>query len=94
MKLGKNPLVGLILSASKGESEARYALDGLSNRVLAAEYRTVLPDEAVLTAALEQSQQALVERELLRNDSEEEDNLKPACECSLLSGSGHMGNCN
>ena len=37
MKPGENPPVGLILAASKGESEARYALEGLSNQVLAAE---------------------------------------------------------
>lgn len=62
MKPGENPPVGLILTTSKGESEARYALEGLSNQVLAAEYRTVLPDETVLTAALEQSRQVLAEK--------------------------------
>lgn len=42
---GENPPVGLIMCASKGAALARYALDGLPNKVLAAEYRTVLPDE-------------------------------------------------
>jgi len=51
----------------------RYALEGLSNQVLAAEYRTVLPDEAVLTAALEQSQQELAQRKLQSIDSEAEE---------------------
>jgi len=74
MKPGENPPVGLILTASKGESEVRYALEGLSNQVLAAEYRTVLPDEAVLTAALEQSQQELAQRKLQSIDSEAEEN--------------------
>jgi len=32
-------------SAVKGASEAHYALDNLSNKILAAEYQTVLPDE-------------------------------------------------
>jgi hypothetical protein len=36
MKAGENPPVGLILCAEKGSAEAHYALDNLSNRVLAA----------------------------------------------------------
>ena len=46
MKPGENPPVGLILS------EARYALEGLPNKVLAAEYQTVLPDEKLLAKEL------------------------------------------
>lgn len=65
MKPGENPPVGLILAASKGEAEAHYALEGLSNKVLAAEYQTVLPDEALLTEELRRSQQALVDRDAL-----------------------------
>lgn len=71
MKPGENPPVGLILAASKGEAQARYTLEGLSNQVLAAEYRAVLPDEAVLTEALEQSQRALADR-TLQNDGTED----------------------
>ena len=48
MKPGENPPVGLILCASKGAAEAHYALEGLPNKVLAAEYQTVLPDEKLL----------------------------------------------
>jgi predicted nuclease of restriction endonuclease-like (RecB) superfamily len=40
---GENPPVGLILCAEKGHVMAKYALEGLSNTVLAAEYRTTLP---------------------------------------------------
>jgi hypothetical protein len=43
MKAGENPPVGLILCAEKGAAEAHYALDNLPNKVLAAEYQTVLP---------------------------------------------------
>ena len=43
---GENPPVGLILALEKDEALARYALDGLENKVLAREYRLVLPDEA------------------------------------------------
>jgi len=44
MKPGDNPPAGLILCTGKGAAEARYALDSLGNTVLAADYRTVLPD--------------------------------------------------
>jgi hypothetical protein len=41
-KSGENPPVGLTLCAEKGAAEAHYALDNLPNKVLAAEYRTIL----------------------------------------------------
>jgi predicted nuclease of restriction endonuclease-like (RecB) superfamily len=53
----ENPPVGLILCASKDSSLAKYALEGLNNKVLAAEYKMALPDEKVLAAALEKSRQ-------------------------------------
>jgi hypothetical protein len=56
---GENPPVGLILCASKGTALAHYALEGLPNKVLAAEYKTVLPDEEVLAAELDRTQQRL-----------------------------------
>ena len=52
-RAGENPPVGLILCAQKGEAVARYALEGLSSKILAAEYRTALPAEARIAAALE-----------------------------------------
>jgi len=55
MKPGENPPVGLIICAAKGAAEAHYALEGLPNRVLAAEYRTVLPDEQILAQELERT---------------------------------------
>ena len=48
----ENPPVGLILCARTNAAIARYALDGLPNKVLAAEYHTVLPDEQVLANEL------------------------------------------
>lgn len=62
MKPGENPPVGLILCASKGAAEAHYALDGLPNMVLAAEYRTVLPDEKLIAGELERSRLTLESR--------------------------------
>ncbi|CAB3809686.1 PDDEXK nuclease domain-containing protein [Paraburkholderia fynbosensis] len=49
---GENPPVGLILCARTNAAIARYALDGLPNKVLAAEYHTVLPDEQLLAEEL------------------------------------------
>jgi hypothetical protein len=48
MKEGENPPVGLILCTSKDEDVVRYTLDNLPNKILAAEYKTVLPDEKLL----------------------------------------------
>lgn len=64
MKPGENPPVGLVLCAAKGAAEAHYALEGLSNKVLAAEYQTVLPDEKVLAEELERSRDELEGRRL------------------------------
>ena len=56
---GENPPVGLILCSEKDEALARYALDGLPNNVLAAEYRITLPDETVLAAELDRTRQTM-----------------------------------
>jgi predicted nuclease of restriction endonuclease-like (RecB) superfamily len=64
MHEGENPPVGLILCAGKGAAEARYALDNLPNKVLAAEYQTVLPNEKLIVKELERSRQQLEERRL------------------------------
>ena len=60
---GENPPVGLILCAEKNAAVAHYALEGLPNKVLAAQYRTTLPDERQLTAELERTRRALETRE-------------------------------
>jgi len=62
MKPGENPPVGLILCAEKGAAEAHYALDNLPNKVLAAEYQTVLPDEKLIAEELERSHRELEQR--------------------------------
>ncbi len=62
MKPGENPPVGLILCAEKGAAEAHYALENLPNKVLAAEYQTVLPDEKVIVKELERSRRELEQR--------------------------------
>jgi predicted nuclease of restriction endonuclease-like (RecB) superfamily len=62
MKPDENPPVGLILCAEKGAAEAHYALDNLPNKVLAAEYQTVLPDEKLIAKELERSRLELEQR--------------------------------
>lgn len=55
----ENPPVGLILCAQKNDAVARYALEGLPNKVLAAEYKTTLPDERKLIEEIKRTQQQL-----------------------------------
>jgi predicted nuclease of restriction endonuclease-like (RecB) superfamily len=64
-KSGENPPVGLILCAEKGAAEAHYALDNLPNKVLAAEYQTILPDEKLIAQELERSRRELESRKRL-----------------------------
>jgi predicted nuclease of restriction endonuclease-like (RecB) superfamily len=68
MKSGENPPVGLILCTEKGAAEARYALDNLPNKVLAAEYQTILPDEKLIAEELEKSRRELEARKQLSSD--------------------------
>jgi predicted nuclease of restriction endonuclease-like (RecB) superfamily len=56
---GENPPVGLILCSEKDHAVARYALAGLDNKILSAEYRLALPPEKALIAELEQTRRAL-----------------------------------
>ncbi|HEV2396002.1 MAG TPA: PDDEXK nuclease domain-containing protein [Candidatus Sulfotelmatobacter sp.] len=65
MKPGENPPVGLILCAEKGAAEAHYALDNLPNKVLAAEYQTILPAEKLIATELEKSRRELEARKPL-----------------------------
>jgi predicted nuclease of restriction endonuclease-like (RecB) superfamily len=58
----ENPPVGLILCAQKDAAVAKYALEGLQNKVLAAEYRTALPKEKVFEKELSVSRRKLEER--------------------------------
>ena len=55
----ENPPVGLILCAQKNAAVAKYALDGLPSKVLAAEYKTVLPDERLIAAELKKTRKLL-----------------------------------
>jgi len=64
MREGENPPVGLILCARKDQAVAHYALEGLQNTVLAAEYRMTLPAEHLLADELARTRRELEERKM------------------------------
>jgi predicted nuclease of restriction endonuclease-like (RecB) superfamily len=55
----ENPPVGIILCAQKNDAVVHYALEGLPNQVLAAQYQTVLPDEEILKDELKRTRRQL-----------------------------------
>jgi len=55
----ENPPVGLILCAEKDSAVAKYALEGLPNKVLAAKYKLALPNEKLLQEELKKTQKML-----------------------------------
>ena len=59
---GENPTVGLVLCSEKDEALARYALEGLPNNVMAAEYRVTLPNEELLAAEIDRTRQVIESR--------------------------------
>src|SRR3984893_9489609 len=58
----ENPPVGLILCAEKDDAIAKYALEGLPNKVLAREYKLALPDEKRLATEIEKTGELLERR--------------------------------
>ncbi|MCD6579328.1 DUF1016 family protein [bacterium] len=62
MNNDENPPVGLILCAEKNETLAKYSLKDLPNKVIAAEYKTVLPDEKIIAAELKKAKNILESR--------------------------------
>ena len=55
----ENPPVGLILCSQRNEAIAQYALGGLTNKVMATEYLTTLPDENLLAAEIDRTRQEI-----------------------------------
>jgi hypothetical protein len=56
---GENSPIGLILCAQKDDAVARYALEGLPNKVVTREYLTALPKEKVLADEIEKTRRRL-----------------------------------
>jgi hypothetical protein len=65
MQPGENPPVGLILCTDENDALARYAIEGLGNRMLVREYLTALPKESALAAEVART------RELLERQAEQ-----------------------
>ena len=65
----ENPPVGLILCTGKGAALARYALEGLPNKIMATEYLTALPPHELLEAELERTRRILSRRDVLRSQT-------------------------
>ncbi len=63
----ENPPVGLILCADKGQALARYALEGSPSKVMAANYRMVLPDAELLQQELANTRRLLEFRQTMRS---------------------------
>ena len=63
-QIGENPPVGLILCTNKDDALARYAMEGLHNKMLVREYLTALPKESTLAAEIART------RELLEHQAE------------------------
>ncbi len=61
---GENPPIGLILCDQKSEAIAHYTLENLPNKILAAEYKMVLPDEKILEAEIKYVKQLIGKRAL------------------------------
>jgi len=62
MRAGENLPVGIILCTRRDATVARYALEGLPNKVVAAEYRTRLPGETILAEELTRTRRLLEAR--------------------------------
>jgi predicted nuclease of restriction endonuclease-like (RecB) superfamily len=61
----ENPPVGLILCTGKGAALARYALEGLPNKIMATEYLTALPPQELLEAELDRTRRILTGRDVM-----------------------------
>jgi predicted nuclease of restriction endonuclease-like (RecB) superfamily len=68
MRPGENPPIGLILCSAAENDVARYALEGLPNQIVAADYRLKLPDEKALLAELRQTRRVWKMRRTARLD--------------------------
>lgn len=58
----ENPPVGLILCTEKDSAVVKYSLEGLPNKILASEYKLVLPDENELAEELIRTRKLLENR--------------------------------
>jgi predicted nuclease of restriction endonuclease-like (RecB) superfamily len=55
----ENPPVGLVLCSEHDEAVARYSMGNLTNKILAAQYKLVLPDPRLLEKEIEKTRRLL-----------------------------------
>jgi len=65
----EHPPVGLILCTQQDEALARYALDGLQNKMLVREYLTALPPESELAREVNRAREVLVRQAEVRRQA-------------------------
>lgn len=68
---GENPPIGLILCSEKDTDLAQYAFESLTNKIIAAEYKTILPSEKVLTEHLQKIRRQLEFRSIIKKHHSE-----------------------
>ncbi len=56
---GENPPIGLILCDQKSDALAHYTLENLPNKILASEYKMILPSEEVLIEEINKAKRLL-----------------------------------
>jgi len=66
---GENPPVGLILCDEKNDALAHYTLENLPNKVLASEYKMILPDEKTLAEEIRKTRKMFDERAIANRKS-------------------------
>ena len=76
MQPGENPPVGLILCAGKNDALARYAMEGLHNKMLVREYLTALPKESALAAEVGRTRELLEQQAESAPDGAQEDKIR------------------
>lgn len=84
----ENPPIGLILCAGKGVTLAKYALEGLPNKVMAADYQTALPDKTLLEEELMRTRALLEAR---RSGVEVQAEKRPARTATKRKPAGERG---
>lgn len=61
---GENPPIGLILCDQKNDALAHYTLENLPNKIIASEYKMILPSEEILVREIEQAKRMLSQKNI------------------------------
>lgn len=61
----ENPPIGLILCDQKSDALAHYTLENLPNKILASEYKMILPSEEVLVKEIDRAKRILSQKNII-----------------------------